>query len=193
MANTMTRSSIPRSIRRLSLIALTFAGSWAGSARADLAPTCDQLNSLVTCAATDVGKECQGGGKCFEMGCSSGSSPVMKLYKCVACPTIIDAPAGTCTFTNSGTACSGTDGGSGTCAIVSGVCNTTAEKAVCQVPPTEKPTGPPAGSTAGGGSGGCDVAPSPTQGTIGIGLLIAGFVFVVIERVRRRRRSRERE
>jgi hypothetical protein len=191
MADSMTRSSKRSALSFISLVALTCAGLWAGAARADLAPTCDQIDSLVTCAATDVGKECQGGGHCFEMGCSSGSSPVMKVYKCVACPTIIDTPAGTCTFNNSGASCSGADGGSGTCAVVSGVCNSTADKAVCQVPSTETPTGPPAGSTAGGGdSGGCDVAPRPTEGSIGIGLLIAGFVFVVIERVRRRRRSR---
>jgi hypothetical protein len=175
---------------RHAAFALAFLALSATPARADIPPSCDAQGSLITCAATDVGKPCQGGGKCHEVQCVSGGDAVAKVYKCDACPTIIAAPSGTCTISNMGSACSDGAGATGTCGAIRSYCNTSADKFVCQKPSTETPTGPPGGMSVGNSGGGCDVAPDPSQGMIGLGLAIAGFVFVVVERVRRRNRWR---
>jgi hypothetical protein len=192
MTTTMPKHSSP-SLRRLvqaaSAVALIFLAISSAPARADILGECIAIN-LITCAATDVGKPCQGGGKCLAVPCSkAGASPTATMvYKCDACPTIVGAPAGTCTLGNMGTSCSG-DGGTGTCAIISPQCQTEtgADKVSCQIPPTETPTGPPAGE--GGSSSGCDVAPKPTTPTaIGLGLVVVGLVAFFVDRARRRSR-----
>jgi hypothetical protein len=186
-----------RTFRRLASFASTFAliclGFSSAPARADILGACSAVD-LITCAATDVGKPCQGGGKCLAVPCaqSTGGMTTM-VYKCDACPTIVAVPSGTCTLGNMGTACGG-DGGAGTCAIVSPQCQTDtgADKVSCQIPSTEKPTGPPAGSGSSGGSG-CDIAPKPPKPTaIGLGLVIAGLAFFVVDRSRARARRRSR-
>jgi hypothetical protein len=171
------------------IVALLLAG-WSSASRADIPPSCDAESSLITCAATDVGKPCQGGGQCFEIACQSGAS-AMKVYKCAACPTIVAAPAETCTYAKLGMACSG-DGGTGTCGVVPSYCNTA--KLACQMPAQSVPTGPPTGGgstdggAAGNSSGGCDIAPNPPKPTaIGLGLLAIGAVVFAVDRVRRRR------
>jgi hypothetical protein len=180
-----------------SLIAALLLTAWSAASRADIPPSCDAESSLITCAATDVGKPCQGGGHCFEIPCQSGAS-AMKVYKCAACPTIVEVPADTCTYAKLGMACSG-DGGTGTCGVVPSYCNTA--KLACQVPAQNDPTGPPTGSAGadGGGStdggaagskssGGCDIAPNPPRPTaIGLGLLAIGVVAFAVARLRRRR------
>jgi hypothetical protein len=173
-------------------LALAALALWSPPSRADLLATCDGYASLITCAATDVGKPCQGGGQCFEMSCSSSptASTPTKVYRCDACPTIVAAPAATCTLSNMGTACGDGDGGTGTCAIISPWCqsSTGASKVSCQVPATAKPTGPPAGSSAGTSSG-CDIAPKPPKPTtIGLGLIAVGLVAFLFDRARRRSR-----
>jgi hypothetical protein len=179
---------------RLSLLASAFAlislAFAASPARADVLGECSAID-LITCSATDVGKPCQGGGKCLAVPCSqAGATPTATMvYKCDVCPTIVSAPSPTCTISNMGTNCAGGDGGSGTCAIISPQCQTAtgAEKFSCQIPSTEKPTGPPAGE--GGSSSGCEVAPRPmTPTAIGLGLVAAGLVAFFVDRARRRSR-----
>jgi hypothetical protein len=174
-----------------SLIAALLLTGLSGASRADIPPACDAESSLIACAATDVGKPCQGGGQCFEIPCQSGAS-AMKVYRCAACPTIVEAPADTCTYAKLGMACSG-DGGPGTCGVVPSYCNV--GKLACQMPAQNVPTGPPTGggSTDGGAggsksSGGCDIAPNPPKPTaIGLGLLAIGAAAFAVDRIRRRR------
>src|SRR5437762_12887505 len=74
--------------------------------RADIPPTCDVEASLITCAAADVGKPCQGAGQCYAVSCTAttpGTSTT--LYKCDACPTVLTATSVTCSTTNVGAAC----------------------------------------------------------------------------------------
>lgn len=194
----------------LALGILSLAGP---AARADIPPSCDSKDSLITCSATDVGKPCQGGGQCFEISCGVGTT-AGKVYKCDACPTIIATPADTCTISKLGMACSGADGGTGTCGVVSAYCAGAGGKFVCQTPATATPTGPPstgAAGTSGGAAGttgaagstgaagttgtvvksdsGCDVVPKPGKPTlIGVGLVVAGIAFFLIDRARRRSR-----
>jgi hypothetical protein len=168
------------------LISLVFAAS---PARADVLGECSAITDVIHCAATDVGKPCQGGGKCLAIPCSMSQKASM-IYGCDACPTIINVPDGTCTLGNMGSTCGNSgDGGTGTCAIVSPQCQTStgASKVSCQIPSTEKPTGPPAGE--GGSSSGCDIAPRPTTPTaVGLGLIAAGLVAFLVDRARRRSR-----
>jgi hypothetical protein len=144
----------------LGALLLTFCSS---TSRADIPPSCDAESSLITCAATDVGKPCQGGGQCFEIACQNGASG-MKVYKCAACPTIVAAPADTCTFAKLGMTCSG-DGGTGTCGVVPAYCN--AGKLACQMPAQNVPTGPPTGGAGTGGGvtdGGAGTGGGSTDG-----------------------------
>ncbi|SRR5258708_3665953 len=159
-------------------------------ARADIPAGCDAAGSMITCAAADVGKPCQGGGKCFEIPCVAGATTIGKVYKCAACPTIVAAPSGTCTISNMGAPCGAGDGGTGTCGAIASYCNSSpsADKFVCQKPSTETPTGPPSGASAGG-SGGCDVSPFGDPTFVGVVLVVvAGVIFAVIALIRRRRR-----
>jgi hypothetical protein len=154
-------------------LALAFVGFWSTPSRADVLGSCDALNDLITCAATDVGKPCQGGGRCVAIPCANGQlgAGTTMFYKCDTCPTIVAVPAGTCSYTNLGSTCAtdgGTDGGSGTCATISPHCQTDlgTGKLECQIPSTENPTGPPAGET--GGSGGASATGSAgATGTAG--------------------------
>ena len=63
------RSPILASVLVLTPIVLFAA---APAARADIPPTCDEtpVASLITCAAADVGKPCQGAGQCYAVSCS---------------------------------------------------------------------------------------------------------------------------
>jgi len=176
-------------VSALALISLAFAAS---PARADILGECSAITDLITCAATDVGKPCQGGGKCLAVPCSQqgGTPPSTMVYRCDVCPTIVTVPDGTCTFSNMGSTCGNSgDGGTGTCAIISAQCQTStgAAKLSCQIPSTEKPSGPPAGE--GGSSSGCDIAPKPPKPTaIGLGLIAAGLLAFFVDRARRRSR-----
>jgi hypothetical protein len=186
-------------IRRLASIAGTLAAvflAFAGTpARADVLGECSSI-TLITCAASDVGKPCQGGGSCMAVPCAKGqlgANPSM-VYKCEACPTVIPVPSGTCTLGQMGTACGG-DGGAGTCEIVSSECQTStnADKVSCIIPAAQ-PTGPPAGE--GSSSSGCDLAPiRPAEGkestrptALGLGLVVVGIAAFFIDRARRRHR-----
>src|SRR5262249_41757853 len=100
----------------LALISLAFAAS---PARADILGECSAITDLIHCAATDVGKPCQGGGECMAIPCSASQKASM-VYACDSCPTIVTVPDGTCTLGNMGTTCGNSgDGGTGTCAIIS--------------------------------------------------------------------------
>jgi hypothetical protein len=169
------------------LICLGFSG---GAARADLLSPCSTFDmGLIACAATDVGKPCQGGGNCLAVPCyQSASTPsTTMVYRCEACPTIISVPAGTCTTSNVGTSCG--NGGTAMCGVLSSECQTQTggDKYSCQGPPASKPTGPPAGE--GGASSGCELAPRPmTPTAIGLGLVAAGLAAFFVDRARRRSR-----
>lgn len=150
-------------------IAAALMAFWSAPSRADIPPSCDMESALVTCAATDVGQPCQSGGTCFEIMCSSGVGVGMKLYKCDACPTIVAAPSGTCTISNMGTACGDSQGATGTCGAIRSWCNTSADKYVCQVPPTTTTGGAGAGGASGGGSAGEGGADASSGGAGGGG------------------------
>ena len=178
---TMPRLASPARRRLPSVgggLALALVGFWSAPSRADLLGSCDALNDLITCAATDVGKPCQGGGKCVAIPCTNGQlgAGTTMFYKCDTCPTIVTAPAGTCSYTNLGSTCAadgGADAGSGTCGIVSSHCQADlgTGKLECLIPATEKPTGPPAGETGGsGGAGTTGTAGHSGAGTAGSGV-----------------------
>src|ERR1035438_6948179 len=93
----------------LRILVLVAAMAWAIPSRADIPPTCDTFDALITCAAADVGKACQGGGQCYAISC--GTTSDMTLYKCDACPAVVSAPDAGCAPSNFGTAC----GDGGTC------------------------------------------------------------------------------
>ena len=189
------------SFRILVLIAAT---AWSLPSRADIAPSCDSLDTLITCDAKDVGKPCQGAGQCYAETCGNLAAG-MTVYKCDVCATVVAAPDGGCDHTPPGTAC----GDGGTCAHLQPFCTSTGGYA-CVSPAAAQPTGPPAGesggtggsSGAGGGggtgvavcpscksSGGCDVAPRATgPGAIALGLLAVGMLAFLYDRRRKGRR-----
>jgi hypothetical protein len=142
------------------------AGSFAGKARADLLPQCDMGSALITCAAADEGKPCQGGGTCYAISCSSSAATpgLTKVYRCDACPTIVSVPTDTCQVGNLGTACG--DGGAAVCGAIQPYCNTTSDKFVCQIAATAMPTGAPTGAA---GTSGTDAGTDATgaAGTTG--------------------------
>jgi hypothetical protein len=155
-------------------LVLIVATVWSLPGRADIAPTCNAFDALITCDAKDVGKACQGGGQCYAVSCGTG----MTVYKCDACPAILAAPDAGCEPSKFGTAC----GDGGMCSSTQAYCNTSSTKYVCAGPTPAKPTGPPAGESGGAsgstgtgggsGSGGAGVATgsggSATGGT-GVG------------------------
>lgn len=180
--------AMPKPSLLLAAVALATISGWSGAARADIPPTCAAQDSLITCAAADVGKPCQGGGECYEIQCSNGSSSG-KVYKCDACPTVLPS-ADECSIPNLGQPCT-TDGGTGTCLSRPNHCVTTGTKFACLGPAGPRPTGPPSGGAAGtgGGSSGCDIAPNPPKPTmIGLSLVGLGLALLLIERARRRSR-----
>src|SRR5262249_32884393 len=124
----------------------------APGARADIPPACDQEASLITCAAADVGKACQGAGQCYAVSCSPVTPPTTSTteYKCDVCPTVVTSSSVTCSTTNMGTAC----GAGGTCGVLSAWCLGTNPKYACLVAATGTPTGPPTGETGAAGAGG---------------------------------------
>ena len=188
MPKTLSRPSRWPVQAAFALIFLAFSG---GAARADLLSPCSAFDmGLFTCAATDVGKPCQGGGNCLAVSCyqSAANPSTTMVYKCEACPTIVSVPAGTCTNSNVGTTCG--NGGTATCGVLSPECQTQTggDKYSCQGPPPATPTGPPAGE-GGSSSSGCGVAPRPVTPTaIGLGLVAAGLVAFFVDRARRRSR-----
>jgi hypothetical protein len=203
MTNTMTKSSLPLPRLLFAALALGFVALGAAPARADIPPSCDTQASLVTCAATDVGKPCQGGGQCFEISCSSGTSS-SKIYKCDTCPATIEVAAGTCGPGTFGTACGD---GKGTCGALKSYCATAASGKYACVATAQGTAGSGGGGSTGGAGatgsagadggadagtttssgGGCDIAPTPKPGMIGLGLVVVGLVFFAVERLRRRR------
>jgi MYXO-CTERM domain-containing protein len=144
-----------RSIRQVAAAlaagsSMAFVLAWSPAARADVPPSCDLEASLITCAAADVGKPCQGGGFCYAVPCATGVGGTLStMYKCDACPTVLPPPDGGCAPGNLGTAC----GDGGTCSGINSWCTTSA-KFVCSIPAAAQPTGPPAGETGGAGGGG---------------------------------------
>ncbi len=179
------------------LLSLGAALAEAGVARADVLSTCDAYDALITCASADVGKPCQGGGRCYAITCGSGASTsTQTVYKCDTCPAILPAPDAGCQPSSFGTACG--DGGS--CSSIQPYCSATA-KYVCAGAVGPRPTGPPTGEAADGSvpdggacvcgskGGGCDVASSGTfPGALALGLLVLGAAALLFDRARRRRR-----
>jgi MYXO-CTERM domain-containing protein len=162
------------------IVGAVFVMAWPQTVRADSPPSCDSEDSLITCAAADVGKPCQGGGFCYAMNCvgDTTSSTEMTLYKCYTCPTIVAYDGG---CYPPGNAC----GDGGTCFDVPPWC-VQSSKFACEVPAAAQPTGPPAGE-AGSSSGGCGCAlarGAPTSVEISGGLLGIGLVFLTISRRR---------
>jgi len=159
----------------------------APAARADIPPTCDQEASLITCAAADVGKPCQGAGQCYAVSCSATTPPTTAttLYKCDACPTVVTNSTVTCSTTNIGTDC----GTGATCMVLSGWCAGAAGKFVCATPAPAQPTGPPTGGgSSSSGNGACTIgAGNETTAGIAGGLVMIGLGFLSLSR---RRRSR---
>jgi hypothetical protein len=177
----------------LRVLVLIGATAWSLPSRADVAPSCDAFDALITCDAKDVGEACQGGGKCYAMPCNTN----MTVYKCGACPTILVAPEAGCEP-------------SGTCSSTTTYCPSSESQFVCAGPTPPQPTGPPAGESGGAGggtgagggggtgvavcpscksNGGCDVAPRATgPGAIALGLLAAGMLALLYDRRRKRRR-----
>jgi len=126
-------------------LVLIVATVWSFPSRADIAPTCNAFDALITCDAKDVGKACQGGGQCYAVSCGTG----MTVYKCDACPAILSAPDAGCEPSKFGTAC----GDGGMCSSTQAYCNTSSTKYICAGPTPAKPTGPPAGESGGAGGG----------------------------------------
>jgi len=181
-------------------------------ARADIPPTCDQEALLITCAAADVGKPCQGAGQCYAVSCSATTPGTTSTeYKCDACPTVMPSNGAACSTTNVGTAC----GNGGMCTVLSSWCAGAGSKYVCATPAPAQPTGPPAGETgaagagggggaaggggaspsgtgggsgSSGGGGGCAViAGAPTTAGIAAGLMAIGLGLLALSRRRRAR------
>ena len=188
----MTTNMLPRGFLPRAGLALVFLALSSIPSRADVPTTCGGLDALITCDATDVGKECQGGGQCFEMYCQNGAAAAqMKVYKCYACPTIVvGAPDGGACFPV-GSPCGDGEAGTATCGVVNTVCLSASatNKHLCQTPPAAQPTGPPAGEKSTSGSSACAVTPRPLKpGAIGLGLLGLGVVLLAVDRMRRRSR-----
>ncbi len=117
----MTLNMLRRPVAPSAALAFVVLAFSSAPSRADLLVTCGGLDALVTCAATDVGKECQGGGKCFARYCqNSPGATQMAVYKCFACPTIVGSPDGGACLPV-GSACGG-DGGTATCGVINSVC-----------------------------------------------------------------------
>jgi hypothetical protein len=166
----------------LSIIALS-----SPLARADLLPSCDDVEGSIQCAATDVGKPCQGGGQCHEVLCATVGLGMgaRSLYRCRSCPTVLTSSTA-CSLSNLDAACGDGDGGQGRCGVIPADCEPGA-KVACVIQGAV-PTGPPAGSGSSGG--GCDIAPKPPKPTmIGLGLLAFGAVAFLFDCARRRPRE----
>jgi hypothetical protein len=178
-----------RQVAALAAVATAIALlAWSPMARADIPPSCDIEASLITCAAADVGKPCQGGGKCYAVSCvAGGSTTASTLYKCDACPTVLPPPDGGCSPANFGTPC----GDGGTCSSISSWC-AASSKYVCSVPAAAQPTGPPAGEPASGtgtgSGGGCGIVSAvPTTAGIAAGLIAIGLALLAMGSRRRPR------
>lgn len=147
-------------------LALAALLTWSPLARADIPPSCDGESSLITCAAADVGKDCQGGGKCYQVRCSgSGTTTLEVVYKCDACPTVLADQSAGCAPSKFGMDC----GGGGTCIYAPSYCGN-ATQYICGIPATATPAGPPTttgegGASPTGGAGGS----STTTGVGGVG------------------------
>ena len=157
-----------------STLAIVVSLASAPAARADSRPACYGATSLITCAAADVGKPCQGAGQCYEIPCSA-TAPNTVFYKCDVCPTVLATSSVTCSTTNVGSPC----GGGGYCMVLAPWCASPDLGYVCARPGLLGPTGPPAGETLDGGDGACAVgaAAGSTPGIAG-GLAVIGLVFL---------------
>lgn len=95
-------------VRFLPVVPLLAASLGASSlAFADVPPTCSQFDNDVTCAASNVGQPCTGGGTCYQVSCTSqvaGQGTSQNLYKCETCPTLLDAGATGCNTIGGGAA-----------------------------------------------------------------------------------------
>ncbi|HEY6476000.1 MAG TPA: hypothetical protein VI456_05420 [Polyangia bacterium] len=148
----MKRLSLGRFlIARAIVVAPVALLGWSPTVRADIPPTCDGEASLITCAAGDVGKACQGAGQCYAVPClATSSGTTSTVYKCDACPTVMPANGQACSTTNLGTAC----GDGGICMVLSSWCAGASSKFVCATAAAAQPTGPPTGETGAAGAGG---------------------------------------
>jgi len=126
---------------------------WAVPCRADVAPLCSSLDSLITCAKDDVGKPCQGSGQCYAMYCGNEAMQSTAVYKCAACPPVVATTDGSCSSYNQlQMPC----GAGGTCSVLPSYCltATVTSKLACTGPTPPQPTGPPLGEGEGGAGGG---------------------------------------
>jgi hypothetical protein len=153
----------------LAVLSLAVLALTAGAARGDVPPQCAAQDALITCAAADVGKPCQGGGQCYEISCANGYMTGSKVYKCDACPTVVPS-SNECAPSKFGQPC-GADGGTATCGYIPFHCQN--GKYECQTPATAKPTGPPS-SGAAGTDGGAAGTGDGTAGTGAAGTGAAG-------------------
>jgi hypothetical protein len=157
----------------LAVLSLAVLALTAGAARGDVPPQCAAQDALITCAAADVGKPCQGGGQCYEISCANGYMTGSKVYKCDACPTVVPS-SNECAPSKFGQPC-GADGGTATCGYIPFHCQN--GKYECQTPATAKPTGPPssgAAGTDGGAAGTGDGTAGTAGGAAGTGDATAG-------------------
>jgi|GEM_PF-4789809 len=125
---------------------------WTEPCRADVAPMCSSLDSLITCAKADVGKPCQGAGQCYAMYCANDMLQSTAVYKCAACPPVVPTTDGSCSSYNQvGMSC----GTGGTCSVLPSYCLTATviSKLACTGPTPAQPTGPPLGDGQGGAGG----------------------------------------
>jgi len=125
---------------------------WTVPCRADVAPLCSSLDSLITCAKADVGKPCQGAGQCYAMFCGNESMQSTAVYKCAACPPVVTAADGSCSsYSQVQMPC----GAGGTCSVLPSYCltATVTTKLACTGPVPAQPTGPPLGDGEGGAGG----------------------------------------
>lgn len=147
----MTRLRFPTLASILVLTPIVLLAA-APAAHADIPPTCAEQVSLITCAAADVGKPCQGAGSCYAVPClaTGATTASSTLYKCDACPTVLTTSTVACSTTNIGTAC----GDGGACMVLSSWCAGASSKYVCGMAAAAQPTGPPTGETGAAGAGG---------------------------------------
>src|SRR3569623_687441 len=138
-----------RMVLVLGTMAVALLG-WTGPCRADVAPQCSSLDSLITCDQADVGKPCQGAGQCYAMYCGNEAMQSTAGYKCAACPPVLTVTDGSCSsYPQVGMPC----GAGGTCSVLPSYCltATVTTKLACTGPVPAQPTGPPLGE---GGTGG---------------------------------------
>jgi len=196
---------------RTAALSLAFASAlFAPLARADIPPVCDMFADRVTCAKADLGTACSTGGTCYEVTCSTApmAGGQQTLYKCEACPPLIDG--GGCSTTY-GAPCA-EDAGS--CRKAPPWCNQGQLGIACFGPQpalapaphdeagadangSDASSGEPSVPAAGGDSGGgCTVALLASRvsrrAALPSFLLSAGVVALMLDRLRQRKRHDRR-